>query len=422
MTDKPEDNNKKLFKTTLALYRESVKNVPLLKYSWVLIATICILTFTAYFKLKNSDVFFYAIAVLIISFSGFVFSFLLKTQDIIIRIALYILVYCIIATMGTAVLGFASFILTGQPEFYRRWFPEQTPEPNNTSLEILDRTNKIRELLSSESKNSSVSIGNYKIDIWSAPNNFSIEQIVSLADVAPSQVIKSLIPLLVDKNVTVSSGAVITISNILSKISDSKKRKQLIELIPKVENRNFVINLNGASMQNHDFTPLKETEIFYGAEMNASDFSNCKLDSINFKTSKANYAKFIQSSLSDANFDMAHLEGAMFWGVAAPRASFRLAFLKKTDFSNHTTLDKPTGLPFRTSTSYIPANLEEADFGDGQLYGTNFSGARIGLAKFNGASIANVNFSGSFLIGMARGVTEQYIQSQQPAFTDKCIY
>ena len=41
----------------LNIYKESVKNLPILKYSWVLIATICILALAGYFKLKNEDVF-----------------------------------------------------------------------------------------------------------------------------------------------------------------------------------------------------------------------------------------------------------------------------------------------------------------------------------------------------------------------------
>jgi hypothetical protein len=112
-------------KSILRIYQESVKNVPLLKYSWILISTICILSFSAYAKLKNSDVFFYAFAVLFISFLAFVFSFLSKTKDIIIRIALCIFVYCIILTMGIAVLGFGSFIIWNKPSFYTRWFPDQ---------------------------------------------------------------------------------------------------------------------------------------------------------------------------------------------------------------------------------------------------------------------------------------------------------
>lgn len=109
----------------LRIYRESVKNVPILRYSWILIATICILALAAFFKLNNRDVFLYALAVIGISFLGFLFSYLLKIQDRFIRFLLRVLVSCIVITIGIAVLGFGSFIIWKQPEFYTKWFPSQ---------------------------------------------------------------------------------------------------------------------------------------------------------------------------------------------------------------------------------------------------------------------------------------------------------
>ena len=117
----PENEMNGLLKT----YRQAIKNVPLLKYSWILIATICILALTAYFKLKNADVFFYAFGVILVSFLGFLFSYLLKINDKFIRVLLRILIACIVLTIGAAVLGFGSFIFWKRPEFYRQWFPVQ---------------------------------------------------------------------------------------------------------------------------------------------------------------------------------------------------------------------------------------------------------------------------------------------------------
>src|SRR5689334_3566512 len=89
----------------IKIYKQAVKNVPILKYSWILIATICILAFAGYFKLKNSDVFLYAIAVILISFIGFIFSFLVRVRDRYIRVLIYILISCIILVCSSAVLG-----------------------------------------------------------------------------------------------------------------------------------------------------------------------------------------------------------------------------------------------------------------------------------------------------------------------------
>ncbi|AEV99373.1 hypothetical protein A4D02_34220 [Niastella koreensis] len=121
----PTPHSKSTSAFILSLYRESVKKIPILKFSWVLISTICILSISAYLKLKNGDVFFYAIGVLIISFLAFVFSLMLKIKDVVIKIAVYIIVYCIIITMSVAVLGFASFIIQEKPSFYKRWFPAE---------------------------------------------------------------------------------------------------------------------------------------------------------------------------------------------------------------------------------------------------------------------------------------------------------
>jgi hypothetical protein len=118
-------------KSILAIYRVAIKNVPILKYSWVLIAAICVLAMAAYFKLKNSDVFGYALALIVISFLGFVFSFLLKTKDHIIRFLLYFLIGSIVLTMSAIILSFASFIFFKRPDFFAKWFSDKTQNSNS---------------------------------------------------------------------------------------------------------------------------------------------------------------------------------------------------------------------------------------------------------------------------------------------------
>ncbi|WP_337965058.1 DUF2321 domain-containing protein [uncultured Flavobacterium sp.] len=122
-------NNKKIqlpkvLSSIIVLYKQAVDNVPILKYSWVIVATICLLALAGYFKLNNSDVFVYPFFVLVISFFAFVFSLLLKTEDRFIKIILYIFITCLIITIATAVLGFASYILFKEPVFYERLFPK----------------------------------------------------------------------------------------------------------------------------------------------------------------------------------------------------------------------------------------------------------------------------------------------------------
>ena len=123
LTDK--NNESTLYEKILNLYRESVNNVPILKYSWVLITTISILALTAFFKLKNPDVFLYAFLLMIISFFGFLFSYLLRKKDKIVRIAIYILIYSIVVTLVTLICSFGYYIVKGKPDFYNRYFSDQ---------------------------------------------------------------------------------------------------------------------------------------------------------------------------------------------------------------------------------------------------------------------------------------------------------
>lgn len=134
MTQNSLDNNNNHLNGLMKIYVQAVKNVPILKYSWVLIATICILSLAAYFKLENSDVFFYALLVIVISFLGFLFSYLLKTKDKFIRFLLYSLLTSLVITSGTAVLGLGTFIIWEKPKFYNRWFPNQSQSPKSDTI------------------------------------------------------------------------------------------------------------------------------------------------------------------------------------------------------------------------------------------------------------------------------------------------
>jgi len=139
------------FTSIITLYRQAVRNLPFLKYSWVLIATIAILSLTAYFRLNNFDVFLYAIGVIVISFLSFVFSLLLKTKDKFVRFLLYIFITSFVLTMVIATLGFGSFIIWQKPIFYSRWFPEQYYNVNKSQDRIEDsiKTTNFRHSLKS---------------------------------------------------------------------------------------------------------------------------------------------------------------------------------------------------------------------------------------------------------------------------------
>jgi hypothetical protein len=156
------------------IYKQAVKNVPILKYSWILIATICILSFTAYFKLNNLDVFFYAILVILISFLGFLFSSFLKAKDKFIRVLLYLILSSIVITLGTAILGIGVFIIWEKPKFYTIWFPNQS---NNTHCTTINGDTVIQKEIEKR-KNSIPSItsrGTWKPSANIIPKNKSLK-------------------------------------------------------------------------------------------------------------------------------------------------------------------------------------------------------------------------------------------------------
>ena len=296
------------------------------------------------------------------------------------------------------------------------------------ALAVHDRTSKLRELLEAgsggPSSSPSSTCNGEQVIRSPAPSAFAVQQVVALAQIDKKPVVEALVPLLGDQNTLVSSGALLALARVLTVAGT--ERDKLVAFLPRAEALASPgaqrLNLLGASLVDQDLTPFAGTEVFYGADIRAADLSRSRLDGITFKTANLSCAWFVQASIASATFDMANLENAIFWGASAPGATFRLAHLRSTDFSTHETVDPASGLPFRTNSSYPPANLENADFGDAQLYGTNMSEARIGGVRFQGASLSRVDFRGSFLMGMSPGVTEAYLRSLSPAVLDGCIF
>jgi hypothetical protein len=116
-----QNNTPKLLK----LYREAIANVPILKYSWAVIAASIVLAIVANLKPQNRTVFLYTIVVILVSFFGFLVSLLSRSDKPYIVFLRYFLMTCIVITMATVMLGFATFVFLNYPEFYKRWFPDQ---------------------------------------------------------------------------------------------------------------------------------------------------------------------------------------------------------------------------------------------------------------------------------------------------------
>jgi hypothetical protein len=252
---------------------------------------------------------------------------------------------------------------------------------------------------------------------WPRPNKSVVQNIIMLSDIDPGSVIKALAPLLYDSDAIVSSGALLAIRGVLINYAKQDIRIRLLELLPRGSIDKSPLNLRCANLAEEDLRVFKDTEIFYGADCQNADFSGANLEGLNFKTANLNGAQLKQACLAGTAFTDAKLEHTTLWGAQASNAIFHLAWLKHTDFSCHERRDK-----FGTVTAYPPCNLEGAVFNTARLYGTNLSCARLGGATFLGASISNVDFRGSFLNGMYKGITAEYIQKQNPAFVEESLF
>lgn len=290
------------------------------------------------------------------------------------------------------------------------------------SLELIDRTAKIHDWLSKGSKKETDTIQNNIVKtVWSKPNEFSIQQIIELSEINPKKVLTSLVALLSDRNVTVSSGALVAISRILAHTDNDLKKKDLLSLIPDAANMKAKTNLLGASLQKQDLRPLNKTDIFYGADIRFANFSKSKLDSITFKTANSKYTNFYYASLDNVIFDMVEFEGVNFSGANASNASFIMSFFRMCNLGTNET-ENYRDNSLRITSSSRPANFEDANFDNAQFYDTDFSEARIGGAKFNGTIFSNVNLTGAYLKGMSPEVTKEYMYSSGVAVINDCVF
>ncbi|HVI44588.1 MAG TPA: hypothetical protein VM802_06950 [Chitinophaga sp.] len=78
----------------------------------------------ALFRLETASVFFYAIGVILISFLGFVFSYMINPNDYFTMCVLRAIIASIGIVIIAFILGLGAFIFIKQPDFYYRIFPE----------------------------------------------------------------------------------------------------------------------------------------------------------------------------------------------------------------------------------------------------------------------------------------------------------
>jgi len=145
--------DKSFFSNILNLYKEAVKKLPVLKYSWGIIVIICILALVTYLKIGNPEALFKgSLYVIGIMFLIFIFSLIAKTNDKAIKYPLYFLVYSIILTITAFVIGFAIHSFTDHKfDVYYKLFgypskPVITDNPKtNTDTAIIKKNTEINQ-------------------------------------------------------------------------------------------------------------------------------------------------------------------------------------------------------------------------------------------------------------------------------------
>lgn len=118
----------------IKLFREAVKQVPLLKYGWVVIGTICVLALAGFFSLDPAAVFGWSLAMIGLSVLSFVFSYLLRTRDSFVKILLRLLIACIVIMVSTYILSLGSFLIWERPKLIGHIFQVVIPALDTTGV------------------------------------------------------------------------------------------------------------------------------------------------------------------------------------------------------------------------------------------------------------------------------------------------
>ena len=144
-----------IFDKIVNLYKEAVKRLPAIKYSWGLVAIICILALINFFKLGDTKVVFRsALLALGVIFLIFIFSFLTRTNDKAIRYGMYILTYAIILTTTALVIGFALHTLTPiKIPFYEKLLAAHSDTTATDTTKIINRLDTASTKIDTANKN-----------------------------------------------------------------------------------------------------------------------------------------------------------------------------------------------------------------------------------------------------------------------------
>lgn len=138
--------DKSYISTIINLYRNAVKKLPVLKYSWGIIVIICILALITSLRIGTPEALFKASLYIIgIMFLIFIFSLIAKTNDKTIKYPLYVLVYAVLLTITAFVIGFAVHNFTDNKyDIYYRLFgyPDNKSEIANVKSENLNSAQK----------------------------------------------------------------------------------------------------------------------------------------------------------------------------------------------------------------------------------------------------------------------------------------
>ena len=105
-------------------FKESIKNIPLLKYSWILIAAVYVLCTIKSFQLQTFKVLIFATILIVFCFSSLALLTICKSKTPYTRFLFNFFMAAITIVLIAGMLSIGSFIIFQKPTFYSRWFPD----------------------------------------------------------------------------------------------------------------------------------------------------------------------------------------------------------------------------------------------------------------------------------------------------------
>lgn len=263
------------------------------------------------------------------------------------------------------------------------------------ALATFEQANNFRKLLIQKPINKhGIPIKEYpysseSIQYWPEPNHSVVNQIANLGRVEPELVANSLMPLLTDNNVSVSSGALLTLSYMLRQERNS-------DIAPTTSNifKSFSIqrlesshaNITSATLPSINFVGFDISNLkFIGANLSRANLSRANLSGADLSG-----ANLVRADLSRANLRKAYLRGAFLGVTNLDQTSLEKADLRKAYLVGASLVEANLSMASLSGVSLDYANLSKANLSKANLTGASLSEANLSEANLGGANLSGI--------------------------------